>query len=74
MLVGQDLNAVSETNYDGETAREMLQNTLPNAVPEKWASRFCEMAERVIEFLENKELELEEERYFAQRNITTDSR
>jgi hypothetical protein len=66
ILVGQDLNAVAETNYEGETAREMLQNTLPNAVQAKWASRFCEMAERVIEFLENKELELEEERYFAQ--------
>lgn len=73
-LVGQDLNAVAETNYDGETAREMLQNTLPNAVPAEWASRFCEIAKRVTEFLENKELELEEERYFAQRNITTDNR
>ena len=58
-LVQRDSKAVFETNWDGETPRQMLQNTLPVNVSAEWSSRFCNVAEGVCKFLECKELELE---------------
>jgi ankyrin repeat protein len=59
-LVHKEPNAVFETNWEGETPRQMLQNTLPVNVPADWAARFLIIAEKVCNVLESKELELEE--------------
>lgn len=59
-LVQQNSSAVFETNAEGETPRQMLQNTLPLHVATTWATRFCDMAKITYEFLERVELRLEE--------------
>ena len=57
-LVQRDSKAALETNWEGETPRQMLQNTIPVNVSAEWASRFCSVAEDVCKYLESKELEL----------------
>jgi ankyrin repeat protein len=60
-LVQKEPDAVFETNWEGETPRQMLQNTMPVDVSADWAARFRTIAEKVCGVLESKELELEEE-------------
>lgn len=57
-LVQSDSKAVLETNWDGETPRQMLQNTIPVNLSIPWSSRFYNVAQGVCKFLESKELEL----------------
>ena len=57
-LVQRDSKAVFGTNWEGETPRQMLQNTMPVNLSGEWASRFCNVAEGVCEYLESKEREL----------------
>lgn len=60
-LVRKDPNAVFETNWEEETPRQMLQNTMPMDVAEEWAVRFNGIGQSVCKCLEETELELEEE-------------
>lgn len=60
-LVHKDSKAVFETNWDGETPRRMLQNTIPVNVSEEWAARFRNIAESTCKFLESRELDFEED-------------
>ena len=57
-LMQEDSKAVFETDWEGETPRQMLQNTMPVNVSAEWASRFCNFAEGVCKYLESKELGL----------------
>jgi ankyrin repeat protein len=60
-LVHKKPNAVFETNWEEETPRQMLENTIPVNVSADWAARFRTIAEKVCTVLENEELGLEEE-------------
>jgi ankyrin repeat protein len=60
-LVRTNPQAVFETNWEDETPWEMLQNTLPSQVDEEWAATFCRVANSVLKYLDEKELELEED-------------
>jgi ankyrin repeat protein len=60
-IIYVDPHTVLETNYEGETPREMLLNTLPSGRPEEWATRFCDAAAGICTFLESTELKVEEE-------------
>nr|KMM67530.1 hypothetical protein CPAG_03864 [Coccidioides posadasii RMSCC 3488] len=50
-LINKDPNSVFETNWEGKTPLQMLQNTMPTHIDAKWAQRFCRLAERVCELL-----------------------
>ena len=52
-LVQSDSKAVFEANWDGETPRQMLQNTTPVNLSVEWSSRFCNVAEGLCDFLES---------------------
>ncbi|WEW59271.1 hypothetical protein PRK78_004740 [Emydomyces testavorans] len=53
-LVKKNPNAVFETNWEGETPLQMLQNTMPTHAAARWAKRFCKIAEDVCELLREK--------------------
>ena len=57
-LVQSGSKAVFEKNWDGETPRQMLQNTTPVNLSVEWFSKFCNVAEGVCKFFESKELEM----------------